>query len=91
MHPLALGQTGVDGVDMPVPELRDVVASVDDDRILGQGAEQPGGKLGMLFSGMATITTSALLVTSLMGTGTAPVRAATPASVWGPRELAITT
>ena len=45
----------------------------------------------MLFSGMATITTSALLVTSVMGTGAAPVWAATPASVWGPRELAITT
>ena len=45
----------------------------------------------MLFSGMATITTSALLVTWVMGTGVAPVRAATPASVRGPRELAIAT
>jgi hypothetical protein len=45
----------------------------------------------MFFSGMVTITTSALLVTSVSGTGVAPVWAATPASVRGPRELAIAT
>ena len=46
----------------------------------------------MFFSGMATITTSALLVTSVMGTGIAPVRAANAGECLpGPRELAITT
>ena len=45
----------------------------------------------MLFSGMAAITTSALLVTWVTGTGVAPVWAATSASVRGPRELAIAT
>jgi hypothetical protein len=45
----------------------------------------------MLFSGMAAITTSALAAIWVMGTGVAPVGAATPVSVWGPRELAIAT
>jgi hypothetical protein len=41
--------------------------------------------------GMATITTSALPVTWVTGSGVAPVRAATSASVAGPRELAMVT
>jgi hypothetical protein len=42
---LAFGRAGVDGLDASVPELRDVVAGVDDDRAARQAAEQPGGKL----------------------------------------------
>jgi hypothetical protein len=77
---LAFRQADVDGVDVPVPGLGDIVARVDDNRILGQGGE-PGGKVGTLFSGMAAITTSALAVTWVRGTGVARVRAATPVSV----------
>jgi hypothetical protein len=49
LHPLAFGQAGVDVDDVPVPELRDVVTGVDDDGVLGQGAEQPRGQPGDVF------------------------------------------